>query len=96
MRFWAVAGSHRRMATVLKSVCPLLTTSLPLSISGFSTDIAPLKKKVALLSSGEPANSSTLNGPAAVPSPPSSFLRPSPTSSDVACCTPTWKLSKVA
>ena len=96
MRLCAVAGSQRRIATVLKSVCPLLTTSVPLSMYGLSTVIAPLKKNVALLSSGEPANSSMLNGPLAPPSEPSSFLSPSPTSSDVACWTPTLKLSKVA
>ena len=96
MRFCAVAGSQRRIATVLKSVCSLLTTSVPLSMYGLSIDIAPLKKNVALLSSGEPANSSMLNGPLAVPSEPSAFLQPSPTSSEVACCTPTLKLSNVA
>ena len=98
MRRCAVAGSQRRMATVLKSVCPLLTTRVPLSRYGLSTDIAPLKKKVALLSSGDPANSSTLSGPlaAAAASAPSSVFRPSPTSSEVACWTPTLKLSKVA
>ena len=32
MRRWAVAGSQRRIATVLKSVCPLFTTSVPLSM----------------------------------------------------------------
>ncbi len=44
-----------------------VTFSVPLSISGCRTDIAPLKKKNALLSSSEPANSSMLNGPVAEP-----------------------------
>ncbi len=55
--------SQRRVATWLKSLCPLWTTSFFESTYGLSTLIAPWKKKFALLSSGEPANSSTLNGP---------------------------------
>src|SRR5689334_15592051 len=73
IRFCAVAGSHRRIATVLKSFCPDFTTSVPSLIYGSSTLIAPLKKNVALLSSGEPANNSTLNGPFAEPFDPSAF-----------------------
>ena len=65
MRFCAVAGSQRRIATCSKSVWPVFTTSVPLSMHGLRTVIAPLKKNVALLSSGEPANSSMLNGPLA-------------------------------
>ena len=88
MRFWAVAGSQRRMATCSKSVWPDWTTISPESIIGWRTDMAPLKKKVALLSSGDPANSSTLYGPCAA--------RPSrPSTSDSAWSTPTLKLSKV-
>ena len=60
MRFWAVAGSQRRIAAWSKSVWPEGTTMSPESIIGWSTDMAPSQKKVALLSSGEPANSSTL------------------------------------
>jgi hypothetical protein len=37
---------------------------VPSSRYGWSVSIAPLKKKNALLSSSEPANSSMLNGPA--------------------------------
>ena len=95
MRFCAVSCCQRRIATCSMVVCPLLTTSVPLSMNGWSTDIAPLKKKSALLSSSEPANSSMLNGPVAVPGEPSAFLMPSPVSSALACATPTWKLSNV-
>ena len=60
--------------------------------------MAPFQKNVALLSSGEPANSSTLNGPAGAPSigVPSSSARPRPFSTDHACCWPTLKLSNDA
>ncbi len=62
MRFCAVAGSQRRMAACSKSVWPDTTLMSPESIIGWSTVIAPFQKNVALLSSGEPANSSTLYG----------------------------------
>ena len=62
----------------------------------FSTDMAPSKKNVALLSSGEPANSSMFSGPLAVPGLPSALRTFSPVSSEVACCTPTLKLSNEA
>src|SRR5450759_396112 len=81
LRDWAVAGSQRRVATVLKSVWPLLTTRTFLSMYGCRMLIAPLKKNVALLSSGEPANSSTFHG----------FGLPEaarPSSSELACRTP--------
>jgi len=61
---------------------------VPSSIFGCRMLIAPLKKKVALLSSGEPANSSTFHG----------FGLPEaarPASSEVPCWTPTLKLSNV-
>ena len=61
-------------------------------MNGCRTDIAPLKKNVALLSSGEPANSSTLNGPGRS-RPAFEAGRPAAT---CACSTPTLKLSKVA
>ena len=51
--------------------------------------MAPLKKKPALLSSGEPAKSSRLKGPV-LP-----LSRPRLWTMDVACSTPTLKLSKV-
>ena len=57
--------------------------------------MAPSKKKKALLSSSEPANSSMLNGPVAVPSGASSFLMPRPVSSALPWATPTLKLSKL-
>ena len=95
MRFCAVSCCQRRIATCSMAVWPLVTFSVPLSISGCRTDIAPLKKKNALLSSSEPANSSMLNGPVAEPGEPSSFLMPSPVRRAFACATPTWKLSNV-
>jgi hypothetical protein len=53
--------------------------------------MAPSKKKVALLSSGEPAKTSMLSGPAGASalSVPSSFFSPRPTNSEVAWSTPT-------
>ncbi len=63
IRDWATPPSQRCVATWLKSVWPLCTTSFFESMYGLSTLIAPLKKKPALLSSGEPAKSSMLNGP---------------------------------
>ena len=57
-------------------------------MKGWRIDIAPLKKNPALLSSGEPANSSMLNGPAAL-------LRSSASTIELAWSTPTLKLSKV-
>ncbi len=95
MRRWAVAWSHRRVAACSMSVWVDLTTSVPSSMSGWRTDIAPSKKKWALLSSSEPANSSMLNGPVAVPGWPSAVCRPRPVSRALACATPTWKLSNV-
>jgi hypothetical protein len=74
------------VAALAKLVSPLRTTNRPESICGRSTLIAPLKKKVALLSSADPANSSTLNGPSPL----------SPSRIAVPCSTPTLKLSKVA
>ena len=89
MRFCAVSCCQRRIATCSMSVWPDLTTSVPSSMNGLSVSIAPLKKKWALLSSSEPANSSMLNGPLASPSEPSLFRMPRPVSSAVACATPT-------
>jgi hypothetical protein len=54
-----------------------------------------LKKNAALLSSSEPANSSMLNGPLAVPAEPSALVTPRPVSRAVPCATPTLKLSKL-
>src|SRR5665647_729355 len=48
MRAWAVAGSQRSVAMVSNFVCLLLTTSVPLSISGCTTDIAPFFFKGAM------------------------------------------------
>ena len=81
MRFCAVSCCQRSVATCSMSVWPDFTTSVPSSMSGWSTDIAPSKKKCALLSSSEPANSSMLNGPVAVPSGASSLAMPRPVSS---------------
>ena len=50
--------------------------------------MAPLKKNVALLSSGEPAKSSTFHGLGAP-------LASRPASRDSACSLPTLRLSKV-
>ena len=58
-------------------------------MNGLRVSIAPLKKYWVLLSSSEPANSSMLNGPFAVPFAPSLVCRPRPTSSAVAWATPT-------
>ena len=88
MRFLATPASQRRVATVLKLVSPEGILILPESIIGCSTFMAPLKKKVALLSSGEPANSSTFHG-AALP------LASRPLTSDSACSSPTLRLSNV-
>ena len=63
MRFWATSCCQRRMATWSKLVCPDFTTRVPSSRKGLRTLIAPSKKNLALLSSGEPAKSSTLSGP---------------------------------
>ena len=90
MRFCAVSCCQRRMAACSMSVWPDGTTIVPASMNGWSVSIAPCQKKCALLSSSEPAKSSTLNGPVASPSAPSAVSRPRPTSSDVACWTPTW------
>ena len=76
------------MATVLKSVSPEGILIFSESISGCRTFIAPLKKNVALLSSGEPAKSSTFHG-AALP------LASRPLMSDCACSSPTLRLSNV-
>ena len=62
---------------------------------GCRTDIAPLKKKVALLSSSEPAKSSMLSGPFSPAALPSLSVTPMPKSSALACATPTAKLSNV-
>ncbi len=95
MRFCAVSWSQRSVATCSMLVWPDLTTIVPSSMYGWRVFIAPLKKNVALLSSSDPAKSSTLNGPVASPFEPSSLRRPRPTSSEVACWTPTFSLSKV-
>ena len=61
--------------------------------------MAPLKKKNALLSSGEPANSSMLNGPAGASATvlPSRSVRPRPSAGRSGLLlTPTLKLSNVA
>ena len=42
MRAWATAPSQRRVATFSMPICFERTTSLPLSMYGFSTDSAPL------------------------------------------------------
>ena len=63
MRLCAVSPSQLSVATCSMSVWPDFTTSVPSSISGWSTSMAPSKKKNALLSSSEPANSSMLKGP---------------------------------
>ena len=42
MRAWAVAASQRRVATLSMPFWPDWTTSLPLSIKGCRTDMAPL------------------------------------------------------
>ena len=79
----------------MKSVCPEGTLSTPLSMYGCNTLIAPSQKKLALLSSGLPANSSMLYGPFLPVSLPSLSRTPSPVSSEVPCWTPTLKLSNV-
>ena len=89
MRFWAVAGSQRRMAACSNLVWPDTTLMSPESIIGLRTLIAPFQKNVALLSSGEPANSSTLYGALAPLA-----LRPS--TRDCAWISPTFSLSNVA
>ena len=63
MRFCAVSCCQRSVAACSILVWPDFTTSVPSSMYFFSVSIAPSKKKCALLSSSEPANSSMLNGP---------------------------------
>ncbi len=75
MRFCAVPPSQRRVVTWFSAVCLDWTTSCFLSMYGWSTLIAPLKKYRVLLSSLEPANSSMLNGPFFEPSFRPSFSR---------------------
>ncbi len=41
MRAWAVAPSQRSVETLSMPIWPEATFSVPLSISGFSTDMAP-------------------------------------------------------
>ncbi|CAH0325802.1 hypothetical protein SRABI128_05125 [Microbacterium sp. Bi128] len=89
MRFWATGACQRRMAACSNLVWPLGTFRVPASRYGLRVSMAPVQKKLALLSSGLPAKSSTLNGPL-----PSTFLplastRPRPVSNEVACWTPT-------
>ena len=89
MRAWATEPSQRRVPTWFgNSTCPDWTTSFFESMKGCRMDMAPLKKNPALLSSGEPAKSSRLNGPAA-------FSRSRVSTMEPACRTPTLKLSKV-
>ena len=91
MRLCAFSCSQRWVATVSKSICFEGTTSVLSSRYGWSTDIAPSKKNPALLSSGDPAKSSMLNGPsgASAAGSPLSSRMPRPVSSEVPCCTPT-------
>ncbi len=58
MRRWAFSAFQPSVAVCLTSVWPEPTTTLPSSIFGFSTSIAPSKKTAELLSSDEPENSS--------------------------------------
>ena len=60
MRAWALELSQSCVAAWVKSVCPDTTTSVPSSMSGWSTDMAPLKKFGAFGSAGPPPNSSML------------------------------------
>ncbi len=69
------------------SVCPEATTSVPSSIFGCSTFIAPLKNTAELASSGEPEKSSMFHG-ASWPE-----RAASPSRSAWPCSSPTLKLS---
>ena len=62
MRRCAFSGFQPSVAVCAISVWPETTFSVPSSIFGCSTSIAPLKKTAELASSGEPENSSMLYG----------------------------------
>ena len=86
MRFCAFSAFQPCVTACSKVVCPDTIFRVPSSIFGLSTSMAPSKNTLALLSSGDPANSSMLYGPAALrPAMPSSRAWP--------CSWPTLKLS---
>jgi hypothetical protein len=63
MRFCAFSAFQPWVTACSKSVWPETTLRVPSSIFGLRTSMAPSKKTLALLSSGEPAKSSMLYGP---------------------------------
>ena len=91
MRFCAVSCSQRWVAAWSMSIWPESTSRVPSSKYGCRVSIAPSQNRWALLSSSEPANSSTFSGPSGASSAGSklSSSRPSPYSRALAWFTPT-------